>query len=221
MKLFKLTEQDNTTYHKTTVWGENVTHKKNKKDNPSLCSSDVLHAYSNATLAFLLNPIHANIHSPRLWEASGKVVCSDFGKVGCFKLTTLRELSSPTWVGSAIDAQVRTMFAALCAESVLSVFEDTRPSDTRVREAINAAKQYAITPSKEAAGAAAEAAGAGWAARAAEAAARAAEAGWAASAAEAAARAASAASAAARAAAECTIDFTAIADNAVSLIIAK
>ena len=159
MKLFKLTEQDDTTYHKLTLWGENVTHKKISKESPQLCSNDVLHAYSNVNLAFLLNPIHANIISPKLWEAAGEVVCEDFGKVGCFKLTTLRELVIPAWVGSDKENSVRVMFAALCAESVLHVFEDKYPSDNRVREAIAAAKNYAQSPSTDAARAAAAAAG--------------------------------------------------------------
>ena len=112
------------------------------------------------------------------------------------------------------DAKAARLFASDCAEHVLPIYEKRYPSDTRVRDCISTARQYALGIATEKqlaaawaaardAGAAAEAA---WAARAAEAAAeaaRAAEAAWAAArAAEAAAEAARAAARAAEAAAE-------------------
>ena len=176
MKLFKLTRQDYTTYNGSTTWGKGITRSKPVKKNPALCSSDVLHAYNNINLAFLLNPIHADIQNPRLWEAAGEVVCEDFGKVGCFSLTTAKEIPAPDWVGSVKDTGVRVMFSILCAEAVLHHFESTR-DDNRPRKAIEAAKEYLKNPSPKAAWAAAraatEAARAAWtAARAARAAAR-------------------------------------------------
>src|ERR1051326_9606672 len=96
MKLFKLTNQNNQTRNNTT-WGENVTHSLPHVPNPQLCSEDVLHAYTNINLGFLLNPIHGNLVNPKLWEASGEVVVSDYGKVGTFSLTTVRELDVPEW----------------------------------------------------------------------------------------------------------------------------
>jgi hypothetical protein len=237
VKLYKLTEQDNTTYHGSTLWGNNVTHNKRKKKNPQLCSIDLLHAYSNVNLAFLLNPCHANIGHPKLWEAEGNVVSQDWGKVGCFNLTTIRELPFPAWVGTEQEKLVRVAFAVLCAEAVLHFYEGKYPSDTRVRDAIEAAKNYLSNPSDKeeaaaawAAEAAEAAAWAAWAAaRAAWAAARAARAAaraaaWAAAeAAEAAEAAAWAAEAAARAAAaaDTDIDFASLADTAVDMITRK
>ena len=206
MKLFKFTEQDNTTYKHSTLWGENITHSKLIKENPNLCSTDVLHAYSNRHIAYLLNPIHANISEPILWQAEGKIVVKDFGKVGCFSLTTIKKINKPKWVDSPKDLQVRVMFAVLCAEAVLRFYEDKYPTDKRVLLAIEAAKEYARNPSQRAA----------YAAYAAYAAAYAAYAAYAAEAAYAAAYAARAADAAARAAAD--INFTKLANTAVKLI---
>ena len=141
MKLYKLTNQASTTYNHT-MWGAGVTHSKPVISNPELCSSEVLHAYSNKNIAYILNPIHADISNPVLWEAKGEVVVKDFGKVGCFELTTVKQLEPPIWVGSTKENQVRIMFAILCAEAVLHYFEDDYPADTRVRKAIEAAKKY-------------------------------------------------------------------------------
>ena len=126
------------------------------------------------------------------------------------------------------------MFAVLCAEAVLSVYEDKYPNDNRLRKAVEAAKNFALDPSDENQKLAAEAAevvdaaaeAAAKAAKAAEAA-EAAEAAWAAARAAAwaarAAWAAEAAWAAAEAAwaAEITgikIDFAKLAAKAVRLI---
>jgi len=214
-KLFKLTKQDGTT-HNGYPYGEvGKVHTKPKKENPQLCSSDMLHAYRNKNLAFLLNPIHADISNPRLWEIKGDVVCHDFGKVGSLTQEVVKELKLPKWVGSEKEGLVRVAFAVLCAEAVLHHFEDKMEGDDRPRKAIEAVKEYLKNPAAAewaawaAAWAAADAAAdaAAWAAAAARAAADAAAraaadaAAWAAWAARAAADAAAAARAAARAAA--------------------
>lgn len=142
MKLYKFTKQDETTYGGSTKWGEGITHEKPVKANPYMCSPDVLHAYKNMNLAYLRNPIHADITSPILWEAEGDIVTEDFGKVGCFKLTTVKKLETPEWVGSTKATDVRVEFAILCAEAVLENFESKYPDDKRPREAIEAAKNY-------------------------------------------------------------------------------
>ena len=149
MKLYKLTEKDMTTYEHSTLWGEGVTHSiKMKKSRPVLCSGDVLHAYVNLNLAFLLNPIHANVFSPLVYEAEGEVVVKDFGKVGCFSLTTVKQIPAPEWTESkSLSQRVRIAFAVLCAERVLSLFESRYPSDKRPRNAISAAKNYLLHPS--------------------------------------------------------------------------
>ncbi len=201
MKLYKFTEQDATTYEKSTLWGEGVTHKKEKKDNPNLCSSDVIHAYKNLNLGLLLNPIHADIQKPRIWEAKGVVVAKDFGKVGCFSLTTVKEIDTPEWVKSDKVLFVRIQFAILCAEAVLHHFEDKYPTDKRPREAIEDAKAYLKDPTARAAAAADAYAADAYAA-----------------AAYAAADAADAAARAADAAARAALDFGKLADLAVKMI---
>ena len=145
MKLYKLTAKDGTTYKNSTSWGEGITHTKSHKDNPRLCSIDVLHAYDSLSLAFLLNPIHADITQPRVFEAEGDVAARDWGKVGCFQLTTTKEISPPWWVGHAMEKQVRVLFAALCAEQVEPLYAAEFPGDRSVKEVVEAIKSMALS----------------------------------------------------------------------------
>jgi len=141
MKLYKLTDQNGNTQNETN-WIPKITHEKQSCSNPELCSANVYHAYTNANLALLLNPIHADISSPRMFECSGDIAVSDWGKVGCFKITSKKELHLPTWyTNQETRKQVQVMFAILCAESVLRVYE-TYSDDPRPRRAIEAAKEY-------------------------------------------------------------------------------
>ena len=73
MKVYKLTDKDGKTYCNT-QWGPNVSHSANGKSG-ELCSSGWIHFYTNPLIAVLMNRIHANFTSPRLWEAeaSGEV----------------------------------------------------------------------------------------------------------------------------------------------------
>ena len=148
--MIKLTKQDGTTKNNT-VWGEGVAHSVPPCECPKMCSGDVLHAYTSLNLAFLMNPIHAGISDPRVFEAEGDVVVSDSLKVGCFTLTTTKEISAPAWVGSADENRVRVLFAVLCAESVLHLFEEKHPNDDRPRKAIEAARNYIGTNEYDAA----------------------------------------------------------------------
>ena len=118
MKLFKLTDGQGCTMGRT-QWGEGVKHSVAEEDRKAeLCSSGVLHAYTNAALGLLLNPIHANFErlTVQLWEAEGELAVSDWGKVGCFELTTVRRLDLPEWyVDDALFLKVAVRFAQLCA----------------------------------------------------------------------------------------------------------
>jgi hypothetical protein len=152
--LYKLTDQNRET--RGTKWGAGVTHRHKICDDPKLCSGDVFHAYRNVNLAFLLNPNHANIYNPILWECKGKVVVSDYGKVGCFSLLVTKRLPAPAWSISKNKNRVRAMFAILCAEAVLDVYETAYPQDDRPRKAIEAAKEYVKNPSAHAAADAAD-----------------------------------------------------------------
>ena len=196
MKLYKLTKQDGSTHNGYDYAGQLI-HEKPYKENPSLCSTDVFHAYKNANLAFMLNPIHANIVSPRLFEIEGDIVAEDWGKVGSFRQEVIKELPIPDWVRGKNANKIRVYFAILCAESVF-------PSP-----------QYAVVKSSLLSGDLGEAARAADAARAVVWAADAAM--WAADAARAAAAAAAARAAAAAAAySAAEIDFCALADEAIN-----
>jgi hypothetical protein len=154
--LYKLTDQNQETQGGT-KWGAGVTHRHKICDDPKLCSGDVFHAYRNVNLAFLLNPNHANIKKPILWECKGKVVVSDYGKVGCFSLKVTKRLPAPAWwVNSKNKNLVRATFAILCAEAVLHIYETAYPQDDRPRKAIEAAKEYVKKPSADAAARAAQ-----------------------------------------------------------------
>ena len=110
MKLYKLTNQDGQT-HGGCQWGEGVTHTASGKG--GLCGPGWLHAYTDPLLAVFLNPIHANIQNPRLWECDGEVGKTDHGlKIGCTRLTTIREIPLP-----AVTTNQRVRFAILCAKT--------------------------------------------------------------------------------------------------------
>ena len=237
MKLYKLMNNDRTTSGNQ-KWEIDVTVEKEQVSNPMLCSPDVLHAYRNINLAYMLNPIHGNFKDPILAECYGKICVEDWGKVGCFSLTPVRWLVAPEWVGSNRDLRVQVNFAVLCAEAVLPIFEGKYPGDNRPRFAIDTANSanagypdatghftYAANAAYAAANAAYDARAAAYAAdasydaaNAAEAAACAAYAADAADAASASYDANAAAKAAAKAAADdSSIDFCELADKAVRM----
>jgi len=137
MKLYKLTDQDCKTRSRM-LWGENVTHFIEPSNNPQLCTKGLIHAYQNLNLAYLLNPIHANYNNPIAWLAEGEIVVKDWGKIGTFKLTTIRQVK-PSWVGSPKEQDVRIMFAIKCAKAVLPIFETAVPGNNAPRKAIEAA----------------------------------------------------------------------------------
>ena len=110
-KLYKLTNRNYETKNKT-KWGEGVSHSGTGKG--PLCSVGWIHAYTNPLLAVLLNPIHADVVDPVLWEAEGEISLTDHGlKVGCKTLTTIRVIELPQ-----ITTEQRVKFALLCALEV-------------------------------------------------------------------------------------------------------
>ena len=111
MKLYKLTDANAQTYNKT-QWGEGITHEGTGEGD--LCGPGWIHAYTDPLLAVLLNPIHGDFKSPRLWEAEGEVGKEDLGlKVGCKKLTTTSEIPLPV-----ITIEQKVKFAIYCALEV-------------------------------------------------------------------------------------------------------
>lgn len=103
MKLYKLTESNNQSKNGMT-WGQGRTNQLPIKDNAQLCSSDLIHTYKSFEYALVLNYIHNNIQNPILWEAEGEAVKEDWDKVGCFSLTTIRQIPIPNWF---LNTQIR------------------------------------------------------------------------------------------------------------------
>ena len=221
MICYKLTDQNYQTKNNT-QWGIDVTHTLPQKSNPVMCSEDVLHYYRSWELALMINPEHANIQNPVLWEAeSDNDAISDWGKSACFTLTTKRiirvNLSDKQYTN------IRVRFAIYCAMTVYKNPAFTlwannwlsgKDRTTAAAEAAaEAAEAWAAAEAAEAWAAAWAAWAAAWAAWAE---AEAAEAASASAAAEAAAEAASEAAWAAAASAEAwaEIDFDALAKQA-------
>ncbi len=117
MKLFKLTDKEGYTrrgQEGETKWEEGFTLRLNPCENPRLCTSDVIHFYTNPNLAFLLNPAHANIENPQLWEIEGDPVVENWDKGGTFSLTTVKKLPKPEWTKRKTRL-VQIAFAKLCS----------------------------------------------------------------------------------------------------------
>ena len=159
MKLYKLTDKNDQT-RDDTQWGLGVTHEATGKGK-KLCSDGVLHAYRDPLLAVLMDPIHGEfVPDAHLWEAEGKVMVDDGTKVGCKKMTTLRQILLPT-----ITIEQRVRFAILCGKEVCNDSMWLKWADKWLdetdRSAANAsAAAYAVYAAGAAAYAAASAAGA-------------------------------------------------------------
>ena len=116
MKKYKLTNQDMQT-HGGYQWELNV-QKTTDGLFPHLCFSSWLHYYHSPLLAVILNPIHASVHNPRLFEvkALGKHLDNDGLKGGCTKMILIKEIELPV-----ISINQKIAFGILCA---LEVEED-------------------------------------------------------------------------------------------------
>ena len=112
MKCYKLTNKNGQTKNGT-QWGPNISHSAEGKGE-NLCSDGWIHFYTNPLIALLLNPIHANFSSPKLWEAesSGEELHESL-KSGCKTLTTIKEIPLP----EISDVQ-KIAFGILCGKEV-------------------------------------------------------------------------------------------------------
>ena len=113
MKKYKLTDQNMQT-HNGFQWklGEERVTSGNGK---TLCNASWLHYYHSPLLAVLLNPIHADIKKPRLFEikALGKHLDDRGLKGGCNKMTLVKELKLPE-----IMLNQKIAFSILCSLEV-------------------------------------------------------------------------------------------------------
>ncbi len=143
MKLYKLTESDNTTYNGAMEWEIGKTNFVKECKNPQLCSSDVIHAYENLNLALILNPVHADISNFNIYACEGNIAVKDYGKCGVFALTPTKKIKTPQWYeDKKTRKKVLVLFAIYCAESVIKYFEIYDANDKRPHEAIAAARDY-------------------------------------------------------------------------------
>jgi hypothetical protein len=111
MKVYKLTTQSSTSQNKT-LWGVGVTHSVT--GDLRQCKNGI-HAYSDPLLAQLLNPIHADISDPILWECEASdEMLNDNGLKSCHRsLTTLRQIPLPL-----VSTEQCIRFAILCTLEV-------------------------------------------------------------------------------------------------------
>jgi hypothetical protein len=112
MKKYKLTDQNLQTYNGC-QWKIRV--EKTTSGEGYLCSEGWLHYYHHPLLAALLNPIHANISKPKLFEAKALGIhINDNGlKGGCTRLTLIKEIEFPN-----ISLNQRIAFGILCSLEV-------------------------------------------------------------------------------------------------------
>lgn len=112
MIVYKLTDQKMQT-RGGYQWEIGVPRETNGSGN--LCGPGWLHYYHDPLLAVLLNPTHANINNPILWEAEAEGLHRDDRglKGGSTKLTLLHRIDLPQ-----ITTEQRIRFGILCAKEV-------------------------------------------------------------------------------------------------------
>ena len=112
MIVYKLTDQNLQTYG-SYQWEPGVARETD--GNGGLCGPGWLHYYHDPLLAVLLNPIHADIANPILWEAEADGLHRDDRglKGGCTRLTLIRQVDLPQ-----ITTEHRVRFGILCAKAV-------------------------------------------------------------------------------------------------------
>ena len=118
MKKYKLTDQNLQT-HNGFQWTLGVEMQIDGNSN-HLCNSHWLHYYHHPLLAVLLNPIHADVKNPKLFEvkANGKHLDDNGLKGGCTKMTLIKELVLPE-----VTLINKVAFGILCS---LEVYKDTK-----------------------------------------------------------------------------------------------
>ena len=109
---YKLTNQDLTTYNGF-KWKVGEWNKASGEGN--LCGKGWFHFYHSKDLAILLNPIHADIKNPILWEAEcrGKSFDDNGLKIGWTEARIIKKIPLPRW--TLIQ---KIAFGILCAKEV-------------------------------------------------------------------------------------------------------
>ena len=174
---YKLTTQDGTT-HNSYQWslpkGEKPGDWHRTSGEGDLCGYGWLHFYHHPLLAVLLNPIHADIQDPILWEVEvGGEQKDDAGlKGGATKMRLLKKIDLPMF-----STEQRVVFGIYCAletckdEKFVSwangwLMGSDRSAAAAAQAAWTAAAWTAAAQAARAAAEAAEAAEAAWTAAA-------------------------------------------------------
>jgi hypothetical protein len=148
---YKLTTQEGKTRNET-QWGENISHEATGDIKQDLCSDAWIHAYTHPLLAVLMNPAHADIENPILWEGKGEGEAKfESLKCGFRKFTTLKKIPLPE-----VNVVQKAAFGILCAKEIntdsswnqwadkwLSGEDRTKSSAYAAANAANAAAAYA------------------------------------------------------------------------------
>jgi len=161
--LYKLTDQNMQT-HNRCQW--TLGEVKEVSGRGNLCGPGWLHYYYDPILAVMLNPIHADISDPRLFEAEADGERKDDHglKGGCTRLALLRELNMPE-----VTTAQHVKFGILCAMQVAinpkwrTWAEDWLSGKDRTKQAAALAAQAERAAARAAALAAARAEWAEWA----------------------------------------------------------
>lgn len=177
-KYYKLLSQEMTS-HNDTKWeiGTTITILKPGKE---MCTDQVLHCYNHPLLAVFLNPIHADIKNPLLFEIKvDEIVNSDGLKFASKSQTLLKEISLPEisteqriaisikiaktvykdekwneWADKWLSGEDRSSAAALgAARAAIAAGAAGAAVDAAVDAAVNAAGAYAAHAVAYAAGA--------------------------------------------------------------------
>lgn len=123
--LYKLTTRDGKTRkgcYNETQWGEGIKHRAKGPKDGELCSNSFIHAYEHPIIAVLMNPAHADIRQPLLWEARGKIAERNGSlKVGCRSLTTIKQIEMPK-----ISLKQKRKIAKLCGLEDAEEFRSSR-----------------------------------------------------------------------------------------------
>ncbi len=123
--LYKLTDKDGYTrraFWNATKWKVGTTHTVEHAGS-TLCSSDVIHAYTDPYMAVIMNSTHAafKLHDMRLFKASGEVVATDGQrKVGVKSLTIIEEMPLP-----AITIEQKDIMCTRVLLGFLNTLDDT------------------------------------------------------------------------------------------------
>jgi hypothetical protein len=152
--IYKITDKDGKTRprnYNETQWGVNITHTASGEG--ELCGPGWLHGYHHPLLAVLLNPVHGAYDSEtmRLWRCKAVVGIRKADKLGCTRITTVKEIPIPI-----INTTQKTAFALIVAKDVykdekFKIFADNwlsgkdRTADAASRAAYAADAAYAAS----------------------------------------------------------------------------